>query len=285
MLSSIGVQPLRIPEFLGWYSRFDHWAYHGAAINPDPDVLALLHNAAVRVGKPYRGNHLNVIDRRPGSPDSWGLREQRTATLTNGLPAATHWDAIHELHSAIPQIANEGQTPEEFAKQAIATARRYTDAPLFISEYRPDERIDWLVQFCEWARGSHLDLAGVSVQLHTHLVSRQHWYRGRIIRGLQAIRAMGYEIHLYECAAWERIAPTMANPLPRAVAEAMQAERYRSYKFIAEQVGASMFGPWFLSDRHCRYWVKAEYRGNAGILREDGSPKPSAAIFTKNPPG
>lgn len=232
-------------------------------------------------GIPYRGNHLNVIDRRPRSSDNWELRETRTAILTQGLPNATHWDAIHELYAAQVQIHKEAETPtvQEFAKYAIKVARKYTDAPLFISEYRPDERIEWLVAFCEWAKDSRLDIAGVSLQLHSHIVSRQYWRRGHIINGLQRIRSLGYKVHLYECAAWEQLAVNYSPSLPKIIREELQRERYKAYRFIADKVGAEMFGPWFLSDKFCDYWVKEQGSGSAGIIRADGTLKPSWDIF------
>lgn len=246
---------------------FDHWVL--ATIKTEG--LSALGDYCRSNQIPIRGSHLFLWDRKNG----FEAHFPRAEALAAALPNATAWDVIHEF---VP-MEWDG-VGLDWIDKCFDTAQQIApNADLFISEYRLQDRIRMkrvieLIEYC-WDRGYRLD--GLSVQLHSNLISLQPTHLGRMAEDLKPLIDRGLKIHCHESVVWCRGADLHDFGLPAE--EHIQARRYQQYKNFAESVGADLFGPWDIWDGGGWKHPKSGRVERQGIWREDWSEKPSHRVF------
>jgi hypothetical protein len=283
MLISGGLNPCA-PHFQGsdWiepYCAFDAWTLAGGCNLPEVDRAELLRfsRLADHHGKIIRGGQLfPAIARRY---QTWEDRLRRAKILANCVPAATSWDVIHEPY---PDLHQRPRWGSDWMRRALDTAHALApQADLFISEYRPQDqrRLDWLVGLVSGLLDSGTPVHGLSVQLHSNLVSLQAHHLARIAETLLPLRTR-IKIHCVEVVAWDLISDHFRRP-PPLLAEQLQAHRYAEYRAFATVIGAELFGPWFPWDGHYTHWRSLpDGMASPGLYRRDWSPKPACeAVF------
>ena len=267
---------------------------HADKIAPHCDVIigmagnawqwyAEVEKVAVKFGKPIRGTQLfpRCLEQLP-----WQRVKNSAVTLSRVNSRAIAWDVIHECHGRHCKKSPWWGSADQFfpwAIEAVQFAREIApQARLFLSEYRPQERwrMEWALRLMEDLAGAGAPLDGISIQLHSNLLSRQptelEWLAPVLARSR-------WEVHCYETMAFDVLTRKVPHRPPTPVAERLQAQRYAWYRDWAERAGATLFGPWHPWDGSPeRYWD--DLYCHPGIWREDWSPKPAAAIFQKNPP-
>jgi hypothetical protein len=255
--------------------RFDYWVAYsrsGADVTPaDCAKLTALSAYCKAEQRQVRGPHLFKV--HPKKP--WGWHVEQAEKLAAALPNAGGWDVIHEFWLYRKRL---GTPPEEWIQQAFDVASQINPGGRFYaSEYRPQDkrRRDWFVEMCLWCLDQRLPLAGISLQLHSDLVSFQPFHLGEIAASLQPLINRGLEIQCFEVGCHLRTPPKF--PMP-PFPEQIQAQRYQDYQRFAQNVGASVFGPWDIWDGVGRFHDTGELK-LAGLWRANWEEKPAYKVF------
>jgi GH35 family endo-1,4-beta-xylanase len=246
---------------------FDHWVLTTIR----PERVDELGGYCDRHNIPIRGSHLFLWDRKNG----FDAHIPRAEALAAALPNATAWDVVHEF---VPMSwAGVGR---DWVDRCFDVAQQIApNADFFASEYRLQSKLRMqatieLIEYC-WDKGYRLD--GLSVQLHSNLLSLQPTHLGRMAAELQPLIERGLKIHCHESVVWMRGADNHDFGVPAE--EHIQARRYQQYKGFAESVGAELFGPWDIWDGGGWKHPRSGQVERQGIWREDWSEKPAHGVF------
>ncbi|MGD1908150.1 MAG: endo-1,4-beta-xylanase [Leptolyngbyaceae cyanobacterium] len=253
--------------------QFDYWvAFPGhrqELIDQKTQKLQRLGDYCNATGRPLRGHHLFPCYRQ----ESWDWHVARAEKLAAALPQAVAWDVIHEMYQHRKWVDVEDWAAKAFDVASVINP----GGRFFISEYRPQDakRLQWLIDLCHWCLDRGLPLAGISIQLHSHLLSFQPWQLDAVANQLQPLKERGLEFQCFEVVSFLRVGPRRPMP-PRA--EHIQAKRYRTYRRFAESIGCSVFGPWNIWDGVGTHHQDGQ-PSLAGLWREDWTEKPVHKVF------
>lgn len=216
---------------------------------------------------------------------TWQETVNWAADLSAAIPNSYAWNVFHECYGAHRNPTKWWRRGQfwEWVREAFKTAQRIApQSEYYISEYAPRDykRWQWVIDFCRRCREENLPLAGVSVQLHSNLISRQT-YSFAATRELlvQAKKELNLAIDIHETAVFDGLAEDFPHRPP--MGELIQAHRYAAYRRFAEAVESNNLGLWHAWD--AEPW---EFRGKTrltGIWRADWSKKPSFNSFLARP--